>query len=222
MSRKPKVKAKKLSESSPLKYYDLVTETWAVHNVGTMLPIMAPSRGTDDYNRVGRKTVTRSIFIRGKLELYYLANPAIPSVNAFFPSTLNRIILLVDWQPNGVTPDVEDVLEEPYPEAQLNMNNRKRFTIIRDEVFVLDPVAITRVASNSSMWGSTIIPIKWYDKVHIETQFNDLSNNSGTSIVSGAIYLLLIGNAIYNVGNNYNQLVISTRCRFYDDNAGVE
>jgi hypothetical protein len=223
MSRKPKVKAKKLSESSPLKYYDLETETWAIHNQGAIVPIMAPSQGEDDYQRIGRKTVTRSIFIRGKLELYYVAQKDLPGGgDVFFPSTLNRLMLVIDWQSNGQLPTINDILAEPYPEAQLNMDNRKRFTIIKDEVIPLDPVYITRVGNKSAIWGQTMVPIKWYEKVHIETLYNNLVHNDQRSIVSGAIYLVLLGNAIYTLVNNYNQVVVSTRCRFYDENAGTE
>lgn len=223
MSRKPKVKSHKLTESSPLKHYDRVTESWSIHNIGAIIPIMVPTQGDEDYQRIGRKTVTRSIFIRGKLELYYLAQPALPGGgDVFFPSTLNRIMIVIDWQCNGAIPAITDILEEPYPEAQLNMDNRKRFTVLRDECIVLNSILITRVGNKSQMWGETMVPIKWYDKVHIETQYNQLSNNNQTSVVSGCIYLVLIGNAQYQLVNNYNQLVISTRCRFYDESAGTE
>lgn len=223
MSRKPKVKAKRLNESSPLKHHDLEAETWSVHTQGAIVPLNACTQGNDDYQRIGRKIVTRSIFIRGKLELYYLAQPALPGGgDVFFPSTLNRIMIVVDWQTNGQTPAIEDILEEPYPEAQLNMTNRKRFSVIRDECIVLDAVWITRVGNKMGQWGKTMIPIKFYDKVHIETQFNNLNNGSISSIVNGAIYMVLIGNAQYQIANNYNQLVVSTRIRFYDENAGTE
>jgi hypothetical protein len=224
MSRKPKVKSHSLQSSSPLKNFDRVAETYSVHNIGAIIPIMAPTRGNDEYQRIGRKTVTRSIFIRGKLELWYLAQAPLPAIagEIFYPSTLNRIMLIVDWQPNGTIPAITDVLEEPYPEAQLNLDNRKRFTVIKDECIVLDPIYRTPPGYRNLFFGTNMVPIKWYEKVHIETVYNNLSNNNETSIQSGAIYMLLIGNATYTLVNNLNQLVVSTRCRFYDENAGTE
>jgi len=202
------------STDCELKFFDIDPATYAVDNAGSLLLLFIPILGTDSENcRTGRKTVVKSIFIRGKLELFPMVNPIAPT--GWVPGSLNRIILFVDWQPNGVEPTLLDVLKNVAPESQLNQNNRRRFTIIKDKQFVIDPTNSIAIR-NTANFGQCIHAIKWFERVNIETIFNADDSAEIDDIQSGAIYLLMIGSNAHSMINPVVQLNISVRCRFAD------
>lgn len=175
----------------------------------------APTLGSDYTNRVGRKTNCKSLYIRGKLEITKSATMAVATVG----STLNRLVIFLDSQPNGAAPAVTDLLVSASPSSQLNANNRDRFHILKDKVYALDACAIDNAGVNAeNSWGRTIIPIKIYKKLNLETIFNGNDDGSISSINSGALYMFWIGNAGYQAveANWVITANLSTRVRFDD------
>ena len=109
----------------------------------------APTLGSDYTNRIGRKTNCKSVYIRGKLEITKAASVEIASVGC----TLNRLIILLDNQPNGAAPAVTDLLSSASPSSQLNPNNRDRFRILKDKVYALDACVIENTGLMLRMHG---------------------------------------------------------------------
>lgn len=186
-----------------------------VSDAGGFTLLHAPTLGSDYTNRVGRKTNCKSLYIRGKLEITKSGTMALATVG----STLNRLIIFIDSQPNGATPGVTDLLVSASPSSQLNANNRDRFHILKDKVYGLDPCVIDNTSANGeNSWGRTIYPIKIYKKINLETIFNATDDATISSINSGALYMFWIGNAGFQA-SEANWVItanLSTRVRFDD------
>ena len=200
--------------SCELKYFDSGPDTTPVDSAGFIRLLFAPVEGTDYTQRIGRKTVTRSIYIRGKLEVRQLVT-ALPAGNVFIPSSLNRLILFIDWQPNGATPLVTDVLRPGLPEGQLNPDFRRRFTIIKDKQFTFECVNYYS-ATKDLQWQNSVYDIKMFERINMETIFKGTNFGDIRDIASGALYMLYIGSNTHTVVNPVVQLNASYRCRFED------
>jgi hypothetical protein len=201
--------------SKERKFSDIGVRGFQVSDAGGFSLLHVPQLGSDYTNRVGRKTNCKSLYIRGKLEITKASSMALATVG----STLNRLIIFIDSQPNGAAPAVTDLLVSASPSSQLNANNRDRFYILKDKVYGLDACAIDNTGQNAeNSWGRTIIPIKIYKKINLETIFNATDDATISSINSGALYMFWIGNAGFQA-SEANWVItanLSTRVRFDD------
>jgi len=160
--------------------------------------VMAPLSGPGFDQRVGRKTTATQIYIRGvvgceaALWSSEIAAYTTPSAGQC-PAQQVRMIMFVDLQPNGQAPGLTDVLlGAGSPNSQLNPDNRDRFKILKDKVWVFDPMVST--ATQNTVFNRTIASLKIFKKLpNIETTYNANSTNDITSITSGAIYLYWVG-----------------------------
>lgn len=193
------------------KFFDISTGSKDVNTTGDFTLLHIPILGSDFNNRIGRKTLIKSIYVRG-----FVALKNAVSLNFIeeAPAQLGRMILFIDNQPNGAAPAVTDLLSEALSTSQLNPNNRDRFKIIKDKEFVFDPLVVSATDA-TGVQNRTIHPIKIYKKLNIETIFN--STNAGTigDINTGAFYMLWIG-SFNSVGGGIPEAVVSTRIRFDD------
>lgn len=205
----------KYAPNKERKFSDRAVGGYQVSSAGQFSLLHAPTLGSDYTNRIGRKTNCKSVYIRGKLEITKAASVEIASVGC----TLNRLIILLDNQPNGSAPAVTDLLSSASPSSQLNPNNRDRFRILKDKVYALDACVIENTGPNvENAWGRTIIPIKIYKKLKFETIFNAADDGSVASINTGALYMFWIGNAGFQA-SEANWVItanLSTRVRFDD------
>ena len=149
-----------------LKCYDKEPATYECHNLGELFSLFNPVRGTDYNNRIGRGSIIRSIYIRGSIKIgpFSTANPPVNKV--YIPNSLNRLIIFIDWQGKGQSFNVNDVLQNVDAEAHLNINNRKRFSVIRDEQWTFS-AALLYNPSNEFQMERTIYPVKIYERVEI-------------------------------------------------------
>lgn len=191
------------------KVSDIDTAVYQVNTTGTFTLLHNPPLGTDFTARIGRKTVVRSVYIRGTVQLENAAQLTAQQI----PAQQSRMILLVDLQPNGATPIVTDLLKTATPSSQLNLNNRDRFRIIKDKTFVFDSMILTDVLS---AWNRNIYNLKCYKKMKLEVIFNGTNGGNIADINSGALYMFWIGSAAAGTNTDSNAIV-STRVRF-DDN----
>jgi len=194
------------------KFYDINTASYACNTTGSFTLLHIPQLGSDYNNRIGRKTLLKSLYIRGYC---YIDPAAAISTNVVCQTQLCRFIIFVDNQPNGATPSVTDLLTESLPQSQLNPNNRDRFKIIKDKQFVFDPVYQVDTATQARCnWNRTTYPIKIYKKLNIETVFNGTNGSTIGDINTGALYMMMIGSTAAGAADA--TFSISTRCRFDD------
>lgn len=178
----------------------------------------APKVGSEFTSRVGRKTCAKSIYVRGICGLNGPNTPGGPTAG-FSPSQQLRMILFVDWQPNGQAPTVTQVLKFADSASQLNLDNRDRFHIIKDKVWFFDSSIANQGAINRT--GASV---KVYKKINIETTFNGTvsQGNSPTDtqgaiadIATGAIYMMWVGSAAAST-TTAGRFAGTTRIRYVD------
>jgi len=149
-------------------------------------------QGATVANRIGNKIVIKSIHFKGTIANQVLANLAVA-----------RVAIVYDKQPNGAFPAFTDMfIDQPAGAANtysgLNIANKSRFQIVRDQFFNLDSAQ------------SQIHTLNWYMKGRWEVEYGANAGNIG-DFRTGSIYLL----AVY-VGAVVNLATSSCRIRYYD------
>lgn len=196
------------------KVSDTVIATYQVNTTGSITLLHVPTLGTDFTNRIGRKTAAKSIYVRGfvRTEASGTAGTQISTV----PQQC-RMILFADLQPSPATAiAVTDLLVSAHPAEQLNLNNRDRFRILADKMYVLDPyVNVTTATQAQASLVNQIRTVKVFKKINIETIFNGTNGGTFADITSGAIYMLWIGNVAAGANTDANA-ILTVRVRFID------
>lgn len=129
-------------------------------------------QGANFNNRIGSKIRLASVNLR--------FTPSMLSTAAGTVGLI-RCMLVYDTQPNGIHPDITDIIASAGAPvsfySQQNIINMKRFKIIREEFFSLD------VADHSG-WC-----VQWYNKINYETDFIQTGTGIG-DIAHGALYFI--------------------------------
>lgn len=170
-------------------------------------------QGTEVYNRIGRKIYMKSIQIKG-----YVVSAATGVAD------IGRIFLIYDSQPNGTVPLIGDVFNNCNAAAttnglsMVNINNRARFTILRDQEVYLPAVTNTAgVLTNGPSFPETAqkqYEIDWFVPLKgRETIYNGGNTGSGADIVSGSLFVGVT--SLVSVVASWN-FVFTQRLRFYD------
>ena len=156
------------------KFFDMTFQSTAVSTNGSFYLLFCPRLGSDYNNRIGRKVIVKSLYTKA----FFFVERALTNVDGFSPAQMMRMILFIDYQPNGATPITTDLLTNAHPLAHLNANNRDRFKIIKDKTYSFDPVLFDGTSPYRSSFNRTCADLKNYKKLNLETIFN--STNGGT------------------------------------------
>jgi len=154
-------------------------------------------QGATAYNRIGTKIQMKSIHFNCLLSMAGSA----PTSNSC------RLMLVYDRQPNGAFPALSAILSDNISSAPnftcgVNMANRSRFVILRDQYFAFN------------VNGTTIQPVSMFVKTKLETQFSSNAGNIG-DINSGALFLVafsITSSAVCNVQAYHAH----SRIRYFD------
>ncbi len=196
------------------KFFDLTGATYGVSDTGSFTLLHIPILGSDFYNRIGRKTVIKSVYIRGQVLCRNAGIAPAIGTSSFTEPQLLRMIVFVDLQPNGAAPAITDLLVNAVVNAQLNPNNRDRFKVIKDKQYTMDALILANVGGVfSGAVNRTSHDIKCYKKLNIETIFNQTNGGTIGDINSGALYMFWMGSGTIP---NTSIASVSTRVRFDD------
>jgi len=156
--------------------------------------------GTSFYERIGSKIVIKSISLKGWLQA---------STNTEMRK-ITRSMILYDRQPNGAYPGINDVLAingigpaERDIMTGLNMDNRSRFSILRDKILPTTNYGTKEQA----------IPICEYITGRWEVEYGSSTGLIG-DIKTGAILWLLFTND-HQAADTFLMSYVS-RIRYYD------
>jgi len=175
---------------------------------GGLSVINAVNQGTTMYQRIGNKIQIKSIRFRGS----FSASGSVTNINEI------RVALVYDRNPNGAYPLISDIFNDTGNidgaitnanttlRSSINMNNKERFLILRDEC---------RACTKNQDSGTQVFD--WYIKRKLETSFKASSNPGAIGdITCGAIYLIA-GAYAYTDGNvELIPMDIQTRIRYED------
>lgn len=199
-------------KNEELKVFDVAATTVQVNTTGAFTLLAIPVLGSDFNNRIGRKVVLKSVYVRGFV-CTEAANGVTTTDNGV---QMARMILFEDKQPNGAVPVTADLLVGATPVSHLNMNNRDRFRVLADKQFVFDPYHVSNTATQSFASSCNQIKgVKKFKKINIETIFNATNGGSIADINSGALYMFWIGSIAAGTNTDANA-VVTTRVRYVD------
>lgn len=156
-------------------------------------------QGATFYQRIGTRLTVTSINVDGVLVL-------IPPSSGVCSVTV-RVALIYDRQPNSGWPLFSTIFavnsNPPFFSSSVNIQNRSRFMVIRDDYIDLDDSqAMTR-------------EVHMYSKCRLDCEYGADSGTIG-DLTTGAIYLMII--ASYNQGTPGGLGFVDgvTRIRYYD------
>ena len=97
----------------------------------------------------------------------------------------------------------------------LNPNNRDRFKVLWDKQVAIGPMGISATANVGFSCPPQSVAIKKFMPLKMEMIFNSGSAGTIADVVSGALYLVSIGNQAASVSADCSA-ILSTRVRFAD------
>ena len=121
------------------------------------------ANGTDFTDRIGRRINVVSVQVRG----YYIPDYTTPPCQP----QMARLMIIEDLQTNGVIATPADILQAVTVSSFMNLNNRDRFRVLREEIMTLG--AFNNVATQSYAAGNQIVPINIYAKCNIPVCFGE-------------------------------------------------
>ena len=198
---------------------DVPVKNVAINSTGNIDALNLIRTGSTYVTRQGRKVEMKSIRVVANI---------VPIAGRTATSDYGRIVLVYDRQPNGALPAVAEVLQTTDQAANntttsfsgINLNNRDRFIILRDEHVYLTPNVITAGGQPSA--NQFIDPLSktwrfdWYVKLkNLVTQYKaDSAPAVIGDIATGSLLLLTLG---FNAaGSEAYQLSYESRLRFVD------
>jgi len=185
-----------------LKYMDLAQTSYAYDTTGSVTCLNLIAQGDDNTNRQGRQIMLKSVHVQGLIA---------PLDGSTSPS-ICRTLLIWDAQPNsGSLPTITDILKTSHAITSTNLDNRQRFTILRDQKTALGGIFTT--VQQTYAQSPTVASIEWFVPLgNMRTTYSGTSAAIG-AVSTGSLLLVTIGSAGALDGG---QGVITTRLRFYD------
>jgi len=195
--------------ATELKVSDVnIIATTVDSGTSSVTALCVPTPGTDMTNRIGRKILIRSVYIKGMARPL---NSIDPDDGLVAPQYL-RVALVMDFQPNGSTAAAIDIFTSTNAISNINLNNRDRFKIISDKYYNLG--AFFYDATNFMIGcDKSIVNVKIYKKCKYEVIFNAGTAGTTADISSGALLLVLQSSAAGGEGATFE---IRSRVRFSD------
>jgi len=170
---------------------------------GSVLLLNGIPQGTDYNERIGRKVMLKSLFIRFTINV----NPGVLGVLAPQGDVV-RLMIVYDAQANGAAPAITDILATVNYDSPMNLNNRDRFKVLHDKFHTMWAY---NYSSGTTIIAGNAIPkfSQKYIKLNHEEVFGGVANTIG-SIQTGSIFFLTISQ------NEITQVNLYSRVRFSD------
>ncbi len=115
--------------------------------------------------------------------------------------TFLRVIIFIDKQPNEVTPVVTQLLDTSSIVSFRNLDQRKRFIILKDKVLTMSDV------------GTKQGIMKWYKQLDAKTMYDAGTAGTIADITTNALFLMLVSSE----ASNQPTVTRVTRVRFIDN-----
>lgn len=184
-----------------IKFNDVAAASYACDTTGTVTLLNGVSTGTDYNNRVGRVADYTAVQIRGSLSPQDLSTS----------TTVARVMVVWDADPNGGTPSITDFLTASTSLAFNNLNNRERFKVLIDEQHAVG--AVTNTATQALSLAPSVVSINRYVRIpKVRTVYSG-TGATAANIQNGAIWLVTIGDQAAGSGAIFSG---AARVRFTD------
>jgi len=199
-NRAPRATRGFFNRPGELKYSDIAQAAYLYDTTGSVTALNLLATGDDNINRDGRQVTNKSIAVFGNI---------VP-VDGASEHHLARTMLVWDSQPNsGTIATITQILTASTSIASTNLDNRERFTILRD----------VKMSMGAYDAAGQIIQTPVVQKIDWWVPLNNVTTYSGTtatigSVATGALLLVTIGSKAAGLGSVGN---FTTRLRFQDN-----
>lgn len=188
-----------------VKYLDVAVAAYAADTTGTVTALNLTAVGDDNNTRDGRQINNKSIHIQGTLA----------PVDSATTDSFCRLLIVWDQAPNsGTIATITDILTAATASSFTNLNNRDRFTILRDARYALgrqDTAAGGSVGYTSS---PSMFCINEFVKLDgKKTTYSGTTAVIG-SVATGALLMVTIGTTAAGAGGSF---ALNTRLRYTDN-----
>lgn len=200
-SRAPYASRGFFNTGAELKYVDTAVGNGLFDTTGTVTALNLTAVGDDNTTRDGRQINNQSVQVQGIVR---------PSDGSTVPDYC-RMMLVWDAQPNsGSIATITQILQSSTSNAMLNLDNRERFTIVKDWKCAVG--GFNNTATQTYAQSPSVETIDWFVPLKgIKTTYSGTTAAIG-SIATGALLLVTIGDAAVNDGNYFTG---NCRVRFY-------
>lgn len=186
-------KIKKMQNDEELKYTDVLITAQGISSTGSFHLLNGLTQGDDAKNRDGREAVSTSI--QGKMT--FVSN------TDDIGSTTLRMIVFWDSQANGAAPTAATLLDNSiitsFLIAPYHRDYQKRYKILFDRVFVLNPLQILTTTAGTVTENQNITKYLSFKKQLSRTiKFNSNNNGNIGDIVSNSLYVYFVSNEATN------------------------
>jgi len=190
------------NNNAELKYVDIAAANYAADTTGSVTCLNLTAVGDDNTTRDGRQICNRSIHVQGILN---------PVDNTAGPN-LARMMLVWDAQPNsGAIATITNILTASTSVSATNLDNRERFTVLRDSRFAQGTISDTATQAFSN-GTNTYMVNEFVNLKDVKTTYSGTTAAIG-SVATGALLLVTIGSVGAVAGGTFN---LTTRLRFTD------
>lgn len=179
-------KVNKLSKAVEVKRLDLLSAVNSISNTSSYFLLNGITQGDDSQNREGNSAYISSVYVRGEITVADANNTV-------------RVMLVWDSQPNqAVITDAALFAFTAYPHiSTLNYDQRKRFRVLSDEVYITDT-------------DDPVIYFKRYVRIGRNTMYS-ATGATISSINKGSLYLVAVSDSS---ATSHPQLTFQSRVHF--------
>lgn len=167
-----------------------ITLSESVDTSGFLQLLNGLTRGDTISTRDGRMVNNKSIQISWSAAMHGSAT-----------DTIVRCIVFLDKQANGAVATAAELLQDVNIRGLRNLDNRRRFWIISDQIMNLDSQAHSRGIR------------KFYKQLNVKTIYDDSNNGTIADIETNALYCFWISNEATNTPT----VAAEARLRFIDN-----
>lgn len=200
-----------------LKSLDLPLAQYNLNTTAVLTPLNLIRVGSTFCNRIGRKIEMQSLRVSGRLD----------AIRTIADGEYLRVMIVYDRQANGALPAIADVLQTTDQATAntttsysgINLNNRDRFVILRDERIVTPAVTYTAgVETNVGIIDPVhrLTNFDWYIKLKgMLTQYKaDSAPAVIGDIATGSLLLITFGDQAS--GSEGFSIALESRLRYLD------
>lgn len=168
-----------------------------VNTTPTLYLLNGLTKGDDIGNRDGRSILMKSLNLQATVTVH-----ASTTIGSYV-----RCMVFIDKNPSGVAPTYTELLDiatitQPIL-AQRNLNFRKRFVILRDQLIDVSP----------GSGGKGLYTFNYYKKLQMHTIYDASDAGDITDISNNALYFITVSNE----GTNVPTVTVASRVRFLDN-----
>lgn len=191
------------NNNAELKYNDLSSASYVADTTGTVTALNLTAVGDDNTTRDGRQICNKSIHVQGVI---------LPVDVTAILNSYCRMMLVWDSQPNsGTIAAITDILVASTSLSNTNLNNRERFTILRDCRYSLGAIVTTATQAITVTPGVQVVN-EFVNLKDVKTTYSGTTAAIG-SVATGALLMVTIGN---QAAGDCGRFDLTTRLRFTD------